>query len=302
MATSDDAGVFVNRSHRALVQTVDFFAPIVDDPYAWGRIAAANALSDVYAMGGEPLTALQLVGWPRDRLPFEVLGRVMTGGADVMATAGTTIMGGHSIDNSTPLYGFSVTGVVDPSVMTVNSAARPGDRIVLTKPLGTGIVATAIKLGLAEQKLVDEAVHLMASLNGPATRVMVEMGIRCATDVTGYGLLGHLGEVVEASQVSARLESSSVPVLAGVGELVEKGVYPGGSTRNLDAFGGTVGKGVGETRLKILADAQTSGGLLMAVPAEVLASLVDQLSVVAPVASVIGEFVEASGNPGIEVT
>lgn len=301
LTTSDDAGVFRLDENRALVQTVDFFAPIVDDPYDWGRIAASNALSDVYAMGGRPLTALQLVGWPSAKLSFDLLADVMAGGAEVMAEAQATIVGGHSIDGEVPLYGFSVTGMVDPGRMTTNAAARPGDLIVVTKPLGTGVVATAIKQRLAGRGLGDEAVTIMAALNGPAAGVMVEVGVRCATDVTGYGLLGHLREMVDASGVSARLEMSSVPVLDGVAYLVEAGVYPGGSMRNLRSVSPIVESRVGETSLKILADAQTSGGLLMAVSPEIVDGLVERLASVAPVAAVIGEFVVGDGEPGIEV-
>lgn len=288
-------------TNRALVQTVDFFTPIVDEPWDWGRIAAANALSDVYAMGGRPLTALQLVGWPRARLPLSVLAEVMLGGADVMAEAGTTILGGHSVETGVPLYGFSVTGTVDPSRMTVNAAARPGDAIVLTKPLGTGIVATAVKQQVVSEELRDKAVELMATLNALASSAMVDAGVRCATDVTGYGLLGHLREITEASMVSARVEMASVPVLDGVAELAEAGVYPGGSMRNLASVWPAVTSRVGETSLKILADAQTSGGLLMAVAPDILDGLVERLASVAPVAAVIGEFVEVEGKPGIEV-
>lgn len=301
MATSDDAGVYLIDSNRALVQTVDFFTPIVDESYDWGRIAAANALSDVYAMGGRPLTALQLVGWPRSRLPMSVLADVIRGGADVMAEADTTISGGHSIDSRVPLYGFAVTGTVDPAQLTVNAAARPGDALVLTKPLGAGVVATAVKQQTATRRLRDAAVSFMASLNGPASEVMVEAGVRCATDVTGYGLLGHLREITEASKVSARVEMASVPVLDGVRELVEAGVYPGGSMRNLGSVRPSVTSRVGETDLKILADAQTSGGLLMAVPPDILGGLMERLRAAAPGAAVIGEFVRAGERPAIEV-
>ena len=301
IATSDDAGVFRIDGNRALVQTVDFFAPIVDDPYDWGRIAAANALSDVYAMGGRPLTALQLVGWPRAKLSLDLLADVMAGGADVMVEAQATIAGGHSIDGEVPVYGFSVTGIVDPGQMTTNAAARPGDLIVLTKPLGTGVVATAVKQQSAGQELRDEAVNIMATLNGPAAGAMVEAGVRCATDVTGYGLLGHLREIVAASGVSARLEMSSMPVLDGVADLVEAGVYPGGSVSNLRSVSPIVESRVGETSLKILADAQTSGGLLMAVSPEILDGLVERLASVAPVAAVIGEFVAGDAETRIEV-
>ncbi len=301
MAAYDDAGVFSMGEGRALVQTVDFFSPIVDDPYDWGRITAANALSDVYAMGGRPLTALQMVGWPRSELPLDLLGRVLAGGADVMAEAQTTIVGGHSIDNGAPVYGFAVTGVVDPGRMTTNSAARPGDSIVLTKPLGTGVAAAAIGRQTASRDLADGAVAVMTALNRAASEVMAAAGVRCATDVTGYGLLGHLRAMAEASGVSARLEMSAVPVLDGVAEMVEEGVYPGGSMRNLRSVSPMVDSRVGETNLKILADAQTSGGLLMAAPPEILDGLAAGLESAAPAAAVIGEFTACDGKPRIEV-
>lgn len=302
LGTSDDGGVFRVDRDRALVQTVDFFAPIVDEPYDWGRIAAANALSDVYAMGGRPVTALQLVGWPRAKLPLELLADVMAGGADVMVEARTTIAGGHSIDAESPLYGFSVTGLVDPAVMTTNAAARPGDLIVLTKPLGTGVITTGLKAQVVGRGLRNEAVSVMATLNGAAARLMVEAGVRCATDVTGYGLLGHLREIMNASNVSARVDASAVPVLEGVVELVEAGVYPGGSSRNLRSVAPIIESHVGDEYLRILADAQTGGGLLMAVAPRILEGLIERLVSVAPAVAVIGEFVAAEPKPRIEVS
>ncbi len=302
VAHGDDAGVFRIEEGRALVQTVDFFSPIVDDPYDWGRIAAANALSDVYAMGGRPLTALQLVGWPRSKLPLDLLGRVLAGGADVMAEAGAVVAGGHSIDNESPVYGFAVTGWVDPRRMTVNSAARPGDAVVLTKPLGTGVAAAAVKQGAASRHLAGRAVEVMADLNRAASEAMTAAGVRAAVDVTGFGLLGHLRKMLEASGVSARLDMASVPVLDGVAGLVEAGVYPGGSMRNLRSAAPVVENRAGETALKILADAQTSGGLLMAAPPEVLDRLVEGLAGAAPAAAVIGDFTEADPAVRIEVS
>lgn len=288
-------------SGRALVQTVDFFTPIVDEPYDWGRIAAANAVSDIYAMGGQPLTALQMVGWPRDDLPFELLGEVLAGGADVMSHAGVTIIGGHSIDDLEPKYGFAVTGFVDPDVMTTNAAAQPGDVLLLTKPLGTGVAATAIKRQQASDSLREAAVALMVRLNASAATSMVAAGVRCATDVTGYGLLGHLREVVEASGVSATLDANSVPVLDGIAELIEQGVYPGGSVRNLESVAGMLDSRVGETMVKILADAQTSGGLLMAVIPAAVDDLVRDLLGNGEVAAVVGEIASADGAPRIAI-
>ena len=298
VAAADDAGVYRLGDGRALVQTVDFFTPIVDEPYDWGRAAAANSLSDVYAMGGRPLTALQLAGWPRGDIPWEMLEETMAGGADVMAEAGTTVLGGHSIDNPTPLYGFAVTGLVDPERMTAKRGARPGDSIVLTKPLGIGVAATAIRLGTATEALRAAAVETMASLNGPAAQAMIAAGVKCATDVTGFGLLGHLREIILASGVGARIRAESAPVLDGIAELVEEGVYPGGSERNLASVRGMLSGRAGETQVRILADAQTSGGLLMAVPPGRVGGLMERLAEAAPQAAVIGEFTE---GPGMEV-
>jgi selenide, water dikinase len=271
-ATADDAGVVRLGDGRALVQTVDFFTPVVDDAYDWGRIAAANALSDVYAMGGTPLSALQLVGWPRDALPFELLERVVLGGADVMALAGCTVVGGHSIDDPEPKYGFAVTGLVDPDQVVTNAGARPGHVLVLTKPIGTGIITTALKRGACPDDVLAAAVDSMAALNDGAAGAMLAAGAGAATDVTGYGLLGHLREMLSASGVSAVVDVASVPVLPGAPELLDAGHYPGGSSRNLVAVSPYLSGGSERDR-RLLADAQTSGGLLIAVPADGLESL-----------------------------
>jgi selenium donor protein len=250
----------------ALIQTVDFFTPIVDDPHVWGRIAAANALSDIYAMGGDPLTALQLVGWPRDELPMELLGSVVEGGAAVMAEAGCTIIGGHSIDDTEPKYGFAVTGTAPVTDITTNATATPGQGLWLTKPLGTGIVATAIKHAAASESTAAAAIDVMTTLNRGAADAVRRVGGGAVTDVTGFGLLGHLSELVRASAVSAVLHVASVPMLEGVHELVERGMVPGGTRRNLTSVRSMVDPGeTSEPDLIILADAQTSGGLLVAI-------------------------------------
>lgn len=264
-STSDDAGVYRLSDERALVQTVDFFTPVVDDPYDWGRIAAANALSDVYAMGGTPLTALQMVGWPRGVIPFEVLGDVIRGGADVMAAAGCTIVGGHSIDDAEPKYGFAVTGLVDPAGVVTNAAARPGDVLVLTKPIGTGIIATAIKRGRCPENVAAAAIGWMTLLNEGAALAMRAVGVKAATDVTGFGLLGHLIEITSASGVSAVIDSAAVPVIDGAWELLDADHYPGGSERNVEAVKPFLAGSPDARSVRMLADAQTSGGLLMAV-------------------------------------
>jgi len=221
--------------------------------------------------------------------------------ADVMAIAEVTIAGGHSVENEAPVYGFAVTGTVSPAGVVTNGTARPGDLIVLTKPLGTGVAASALKAGLADPALRDAAVGTMVALNGPASAVMVEAGVTCATDVTGYGLVGHLREITTASGVSARLDMDAVPVLAGIADLIEAGVYPGGSRRNLESVRTSLRTFRSRTEQKILADAQTSGGLLMAVPRRRSARLLEKLRPVAPAATVIGEFTPIAGDPLIEV-
>lgn len=268
IAGSDDAGVFRLDDDRALVQTVDFFTPIVDDPFDWGRIAAANAVSDVYAMGGDPVTALQLVGWPRDDLPLEILSSVMEGGLTIMESVGCTVIGGHSIDDAEPKYGFAVTGFVPISDLMTNAAATPGQVLVLTKPIGTGVVATAIKANEASETATSKAVDIMTTVNKGAAAAARRIGINAATDVTGFGLLGHLAEIVRASGVSAVVESGAVPLIEGVAGLVSQGMIAGGTRRNLESVRAMCDFGTldGEIQL-ILSDAQTSGGLLLCVDA-----------------------------------
>jgi selenide,water dikinase len=295
--TSDDAAVFVAPGGTALVQTVDFFTPVVDDPHDWGRIAAANALSDVYAMGGIPMTALQLVGWPRDTLPFDLLEEVIAGGASVMEEAGCTIVGGHSIDDPEPKYGFAVTGTVEPDRLVTNAGSQPGDLLVLTKPLGTGIIATAIKKGEVSDEVRRAAVEVMTRLNEGAARAMTSVGVSAATDVTGFGLLGHLAEMTNAAGVGAEVEAGAVPLIDGVIELAGRGHLPGGSKRNMKALASTVDYGnVGSPLREILTDAQTSGGLLISVHPDRLEFLMAALEAErTPVAAVIGSIGSAEG-------
>ncbi len=259
---ADDAAVYRIDDGRALVQTVDFFTPVVDDPYDWGRIAAANALSDIYVMGGRPITALQLVAWPRGALSFEILSKVIEGGASVMASAGCTIVGGHSVDGPEPTYGFAVTGLVDPDQIVTTAGALPGDYLVVTKPLGTGIVSTAIKRDLCPAEVAVSAVETMTMLND----IPGLIGCHAATDVTGFGLLGHLWEMLVASDVAAEINIKSVPILGGVLDLLRAGCYPGGSERNLAWIRPHLVGEVDEEMVRLLADAQTNGGLLVACP------------------------------------
>ena len=295
----DDAAVIRLSADRALVLTTDFFTPIVDDPYAFGQIAAANAMSDVYAMGGRPLWCLNLVGWPREKLPLELLGEVLKGGADAVTRAGAVILGGHTIDDPEPKYGLVVAGEVHPDRLTPNSGARPGDRLVLTKPIGTGIVATALKKGAAAADAVEAAVASMTALNDGAADAAREAGVRGATDVTGFGLLGHLGAMLSASGVAAEIWAGAVPRLVGVRRLAEEGHVPGGTRRNLEAAGRFTAfdPALDGIERAILADAQTSGGLLLAVGANALAGLTRALVAHKTLAAaIIGTVVE--GAPG----
>lgn len=294
LSVADDAGVFALGDGRALVQTVDIFTPVVDDPYDWGRIAAANALSDIYAMGAKPITALNYLAWPRDQLPFEVSAGVLEGGFDVMGEAGCTVVGGHSVDSPEPSFGFAVTGLVASDAVVTLAGASPGDVLVLTKPLGIGIITTAIKREICPESVARTAVATMTGLNRTAGGALAGAGAHAATDVTGFGLLGHLREMVEASGVGAVVRFSDVPVLQGAKELLEQGAWAGGSNRNLASVRSVVDSAVDETSLRILADAQTSGGLLVALGRYAVEEYLD----VVPGSAEIGEVV---AGPGIEI-
>jgi selenide, water dikinase len=293
MDTADDAAVYRVRDDLALVVTTDFFTPIVDDPYDWGRIAATNALSDVFAMGGTPLLALNVVAWPREGLPFELLARVLDGGADVVRAAGALVGGGHSIDDAEPKYGLAVVGTVHPDDVLANAGARPGDALVLTKPIGLGVISTAVKRDAATPELVADAVHVMTTLNASARDAALELGhaTHAATDVTGFGLLGHLREMLAASGVAAEVDAAAVPVIEGVRELLAAGMVAGGTQRNHAFVSDVVDWGaLPENEQLLLADAQTSGGLLIAVAPERASTLVDALERRGtPAAAVIGQ-------------
>ncbi len=281
----DDAAAVRIDGDLAVLSTADFFTPIVDDPYDWGRIAAANALSDIYAMGGRPVLAVNLLGWPRAVLPGEIAAEVLRGGLDVTRLAGTPLAGGHSIDSPEPLYGLAVTGVGDPRTLLRNDAARPGLPLSLTKPIGVGILANRHKV---TGEVFPQAVETMVALNDVASRAALAAGIRAATDVTGFGLLGHLHKLARASGVAAVIDAASVPVLDGARESLADGYLPGGSRRNLDWVREHLSAdGIGDLEALLLADAQTSGGLLVA--GEI------------PGAPVIGEVVAARGD-GITIT
>jgi len=266
---------------RAIVATVDFFTPIVDDAYDFGRIAATNAFSDIYAMGATPLFALNLVGWPRDKVPYEVLGEVLRGGADVAAEAGAFVLGGHSVDDPEPKYGMVVIGEAHPSRILTLARARAGDALVLTKPIGTGVLATALKRDLATAADLAPAVKSMTTLNAGGARAMRALGehVHAATDVTGFGLLGHLHNMLAASGMAAELDAAAVPLLPKAMELAERGAIPGGTKRNREALEPhvTFGAEVPEPLRLLLFDAQTSGGLLIAIAADQTDALVTAL-------------------------
>ena len=303
-ATGDDAGVYRIGRDRALVQTTDFFTPIVDDPFSYGQIAAANSLSDVYAMGGRPLTALNIMGVPVDLVPPEAIREILRGGALKVKEAKCTLLGGHTIKNPEPVYGLAVTGLVSPRRMLTNAAARPGDVLILTKPLGTGVVTTGIKRGLTPPELERKVVAQMARLNDAGPEVAERAWVKAAVDVTGFGLLGHLEAMCRASHVSAEIDVRSVPVVGKeVFDLIAANCVPGGSRDNLayaNSFAGW--NGVSEAEKILLADAQTSGGLLLCVPerrAEGVLKLLKKLK--APCAAVIGSIVR-SRKPRIRVS
>ncbi len=269
--TADDAAVYLLRDDLAIVATLDFFTPVVDDPYDFGAVAAANSLSDVYAMGAKPLLALSILGFPTKKLPLEVMGAIVRGGAEKALEAGCPLLGGHSIDDAEPKFGLAVVGTVHPDRILRNRGARPGDVLVLTKPLGSGILTTAIKRGSLDAEGTRRVVDLMKTLNASAADAVAEVGgVHAGTDVTGFGLLGHLRGMLLASGVAARLSLAAVPFLPGVRELARAGVCPGGSRKNLETFSKTTdfeGPWPEEDRLAV-ADAQTSGGLLLSVAPE----------------------------------
>ena len=280
-STRDDAAVYQLTPDRAIVATVDFFTPIVDDAYDFGRIAAANAFSDVYAMGATPLLALNLVGWPRDTLPYELLGDILRGGADIAKEAGAFVLGGHSVDDPEPKYGMVAIGEVHPNRVTTLARARAGDTLVLTKPIGTGVLTTALKRDLASATDIAPAVQAMATLNAGGARALraTGSGVHAATDVTGFGLLGHLHNMLMASGVAAEIDAAAVPLFPKALELAERGAVPGGTRRNREALDGHVkfAADVPEPVRVLLFDAQTSGGLLVAVDPDRANALVANL-------------------------
>ncbi len=296
-ATSDDAGIYKLRDDLALVQTVDFFTPIVDDAFDFGRIAAANALSDVYAMGGTPLTALNIAAYPMEKLGPETLGQILAGGAATAAQAGVAILGGHTVEDDEPKYGMAVTGTVNPQHIVTNAGARPGDVVVLTKPIGTGILASALKKGAIDATQIAPAVRWMTQLNDAASRAMVRAGAHAATDVTGFGLLGHANEMAHASGVRLRISAALVPIYELARDMLALGIAPGGSRKNAEEHARftTYENGVPDDIRLLFSDAQTSGGLLIAVPPEGLPLLLAELEEPHALAAVIGGIETGTG-------
>ena len=295
-ATGDDAAVWRLDDRRALVVTADFITPVVDDARTWGRIAATNAVSDVYAMGGRPLFALNLVGWNVDELSTELLTEVLSGAADVGVECGFVTVGGHTVDDPEPKFGLAVVGEVDPRRILTNTGLRPGDALVLTKALGVGIIATAVKRDVADPDVIATAVASMTRSNAAARDAALAAGATGATDVTGFGLLGHLGRMAQESGVDVELDAAAVPVLPGARALAEAGCIPGGTTRNLDWAGERLDRGnVDEVTVVVLADAQTSGGLLFGAEPGAAEAAVDELGASGHDAAVVGRASAGSG-------
>jgi selenide,water dikinase len=281
------------------VQTVDFFTPIVDDPYQFGQIAAANSLSDIYAMGAKPIFALNIVGFPINDLPKKMLTTILQGGADKAKEAGIPTVGGHSVDDKEPKYGLVVTGEVEEKNIVTNKSATPGDVLVLTKPLGTGIIATAIKKGVVKNDVIRTAVESMSALNDLASKIMVELGVKTATDVSGFGLLGHLNEICEASKVSAEIKYDDLPLLPGVNKLASDGIIPGGTKRNLSFAESFTQFLEDQTKIEklITSDAQTSGGLLISLPPDSAKMFIKKFNERSPIkAQKIGNIIKQKTN------
>ncbi len=297
-ATSDDAAVYRLSDELALALTIDVFTPVVDDPYSFGAIAAANALSDVYAMGAKPIAMLSFAGFPRDQLPWSVLEEILRGGAEKAREAGVDVVGGHTVDDPEPKCGYAAIGTVDPRRIVTNSGGQPGDALILTKPLGSGVLSTALKQGLLSDSEIDRVTQVMAALNRAASEAMLDAGAHACTDITGFGLLGHLREMALASGTAAEVHAASVPVLPRVRELIAEGVVPGGSRANEEFLEPFVNwsRGVDAETRTVLADAQTSGGLLIAVSPDRSEDLLRELRRRGVDAALIGAL--TTGTPG----
>ncbi|MBG9588809.1 segregation protein B [Cytobacillus firmus] len=276
--TSDDAGVYKINDETALVQTLDFFTPIVDDPYMFGQIAAANSLSDIYAMGGKPITVMNIVGFPISKLDKGILADILAGASDKVKESGAVLVGGHSIDDQEPKFGLSVTGTVHPARVRTNAGAKPGDKLILTKPIGVGILTQAIKRDMLDQEGIDRVMEVMAALNKEAAEAMDNYQVNACTDITGFGLLGHAMEIAEGSSTGITIESKAVPVLPKTRELAEQNIIPGGSKKNHKWLSGRIQyENIDDVDQVILCDAITSGGLLITVPETEAESLLNDL-------------------------
>ena len=301
-AGSDDAGVYRLADDLAMVLTVDFFTPIVDDAYDYGRVAATNSLSDVYAMGGRPVVALNIAGFPEKKLPADVLREIIRGGADAARDAGVSIVGGHTVDDPEVKYGLAVVGLIDPRRIVRNAGARVGDRLVLTKPVGTGVLATRLRAGALSPQATETLVAVMTTLNREASQLMLEHDTHACTDITGYGLLGHASEMAEASGVTIHLDAGRVPFIAGARDAAEKGYLTGGAAKTRKFLGNrvTLSPVLDEATVALLFDAQTSGGLFIAVAPDQADALLSKLKTNHPQAAIVGECV-ARGDASIVV-
>jgi len=302
--TSDDCSIYPISNNELLIQSVDFFTPIVDDPYDFGRIAAANALSDIYAMGGKPIFALNITCFPTDDLPIEVLHQILKGGNDIAKNAGIPILGGHSIKDKEPKYGLVVTGVVNKKQLLKNNTAKKGDVLVLTKPIGTGIISTAIKKGLASKKDIKNITNSMTSLNENAANAMSKIKVNACTDITGYGLLGHITEMCSSSNVKAILNFENIPFIENVHNFAQKNIIPGGTKKNLSCFESHIkfNNHINDIQKLMLADAQTSGGLLIALPYKNSEKLIKELENEKCLTSqIIGRIVDKKSKYLIEI-
>jgi selenide,water dikinase len=292
--TADDAGVFRLRDDLGIVQTLDFFTPIVDDPFVYGQIAALNSINDVWAMAGTPLTAMAITCFPKKGVPPEILGEMMRGGLETLNKYGVTLVGGHSVDNEQIMFGYSVTGVIDPSRIATNSGARAGDVIILTKPIGTGVISTGIKFGKTNEAIAASSVETMLTPGKYAAEAMREFGVKGATDVTGFALLGHLWEMAKASKVTIDVDSEKVPLLDGAVELAEQGLVTGGDKSNRQYVGDDIqiAQNLDANLVKLLFDPQTAGGMLIAAGSEHSDALLARLRENYPLANVIGRVIE----------
>ncbi len=291
----DDCAIFKINEKQSIIQTVDFFTPIVDDPYLFGQIAAANSLSDIYAMGGQPLFALNITAFPTDKLDLNILSKILLGGQDKCLEANIPILGGHSIKDDIPKYGLAVSGIIENKKIITNSNAKINDDIILTKPIGSGIISTAIKKNLANNTTVDAVVNVMKTLNNTASNHLYNFKVNACTDVTGYGLLGHLNEMCKASKVSAKINFSDIPLIDGVFNFAKQNIIPGGSKNNLNFYQKNIffDPEISNFKKLILADAQTSGGLLISCPKSESKKLINSLNKISKYKSVIiGEFIE----------